>query len=182
MCPELEQLVTEHPVRERLRGQLMIALYRCGRQADALQTYQEGRSLLVEELAVEPGPELRKLQQAVLEQDPALDLPAAPPGRPEGRRAGRAGRCGGRWARRTSPPRLILGRGRRRIPVPHRRIRRITLALGTAAALAALTSCRCPATRAAHTALNGNLVALVSASDGAVRATVPLQRRPPAWR
>ncbi len=75
VCPELEQLVTEHPLRERLRGQLMVALYRCGRQADALETYRAGRSLLVEELAVEPGPQLRKLQQAVLEQDTALDLP-----------------------------------------------------------------------------------------------------------
>jgi DNA-binding SARP family transcriptional activator len=74
VCPELEQLVAEHPMRERLRGQLMIAPYRCGRQADALQTYRAGRSLLVEELAVEPGPQLRKLQLAVLEQDAALDL------------------------------------------------------------------------------------------------------------
>ena len=75
VCPELEQLVTEHPLRERLRGQLMVALYRCGRQADALETYRAGRSLLVEELAVEPGPQLRKLQLALLEQDTALDLP-----------------------------------------------------------------------------------------------------------
>jgi DNA-binding SARP family transcriptional activator len=55
VCPELEQLVAEHPMRERLRGQLMITLYRCGRQADALETYRAGRSLLVEEL----GPQLR---------------------------------------------------------------------------------------------------------------------------
>ena len=82
VCPELEQLVAEHPLRERLRGQLMVALYRCGRQADALETYRAGRSLLVEELAVEPGPQLRKLQLAVLEQDSALDLP--PPAGPAG--------------------------------------------------------------------------------------------------
>ena len=77
VCPELEQLVTEHPLRERLRGQLMLALYRSGRQADALETYRAGRSLLVEELALEPGPQLRELELAMLEQDTALDLPRA---------------------------------------------------------------------------------------------------------
>ena len=103
VCPELEQLVTEHPLRERLRGQLMVALYRCGRQADALESYRAGRSLLVEELAVEPGPQLRKLQLAVLEQDTALDLPppavqaghrSRAPGRPSGRGRPRASRRG----------------------------------------------------------------------------------------
>ena len=77
LCPELEQLVAEHPLHERLRGQLMVALYRSGRQADALETYRAGRSLLVEELAVEPGPQLKKLQLAVLEQDASLELPSA---------------------------------------------------------------------------------------------------------
>src|SRR6516225_6109489 len=86
LCPELEQLVAEHPLRERLRGQLMLALYRSGRQAEALETYRAGRSLLAEELAVEPGPQLRQLQLAVLGQDKGLDLPQPaapyPPGPP----------------------------------------------------------------------------------------------------
>jgi DNA-binding SARP family transcriptional activator len=75
---ELESLVAEHPLRERLRELLMLALYRSGRQAEALEAYQAARTALTEELGIEPGRELRELQQAILGQDPALDLP--PPG------------------------------------------------------------------------------------------------------
>jgi ABC-type transport system substrate-binding protein/DNA-binding SARP family transcriptional activator len=183
VCPELEQLVTEHPMRERLRGQLMIALYRCGRQADALQTYQEGRSLLVEELAVEPGPQLRKLQLAVLEQDPALDLPP-PAARQDAREAippavGAPDVAADQSGVATDPPAASRpGPGMRPRPRPRRWIRRITLPLGIAAALAALALVPLSRHGAAQTPLNGNLVALVSASDGAVQATVPLQAPP----
>jgi DNA-binding SARP family transcriptional activator len=72
LIPELEGLVQEHPLRERLRGQLMVALYRSGRQADALEVYREGRRLLDQELGLQPGDELRQLERAILEQDPAL--------------------------------------------------------------------------------------------------------------
>jgi YVTN family beta-propeller protein len=77
LVPELERLVREHPLRERLRGQLMLALYRCGRQADALQAYRAGRRLLDEELGLQPGEELRHLERAILEQDPSLASSAA---------------------------------------------------------------------------------------------------------
>jgi DNA-binding SARP family transcriptional activator len=71
---ELEALVHEHPLRERLRTQLMLALYRSGRQAEALDVYQDTRRALTEELGIEPSQELRELQQAILRQDPALSL------------------------------------------------------------------------------------------------------------
>ena len=72
VIPTLEGLVAAHPLRERLRGQLILALYRAGRQAEALETYRETRRVLVEELAIEPSPELRELERAILRQDPAL--------------------------------------------------------------------------------------------------------------
>ena len=72
---ELEALVREHPLREHLRAQLMLALYRAGRQAEALETYQAARRALVDELGIEPGRTLRELHQQILRQDPALDLP-----------------------------------------------------------------------------------------------------------
>ena len=73
---QLETLIAEHPYREGLRAQLMLALYRCDRQADALQAYHEARRTLIEELGIEPGERLRGLEQAILSQDPALAVPA----------------------------------------------------------------------------------------------------------
>jgi DNA-binding SARP family transcriptional activator len=73
---ELESLVVEHPLRERLRRYLMTALYRSGRQAEALGIYQDARRALVEELGIDPSPELQDLEQAILRHDRGLDLPA----------------------------------------------------------------------------------------------------------
>src|SRR5262245_40198224 len=74
---ELERLVAQHPLRERLRGQLMLTLYRSGRQAEALAAYQSARSALVEELGIEPGSALQELERALLRQDPSLIAAAA---------------------------------------------------------------------------------------------------------
>jgi DNA-binding SARP family transcriptional activator len=74
---ELEALVAQHPLRERLRGQLMLSLYRSGRQAEALAAYQAARATLVDELGIEPGRELRDLHEAILRQDEQLELPAS---------------------------------------------------------------------------------------------------------
>ncbi len=100
---ELRDLVTREPLRERLRGQLMLALYRSGRQADALEVYRGYRRTLSEELGLEPGPGLGQLELAILARDPALDLPAVAaarvaiePGRLGLRLCRRAG-IGGRW-------------------------------------------------------------------------------------
>jgi len=89
---ELERLLAEHPLRERLCAQLMLALYRSGRQAESLQTYRDARRALVEELGIEPGKPLQELHQAVLRQDPALDSPAASRGIVEPMRAAFVGR------------------------------------------------------------------------------------------
>jgi DNA-binding SARP family transcriptional activator len=78
---ELEDLVAAHPFRERLRGQLMLALYRDGRQAEAVDVYRRAREEFVAQLGIEPGPALQRLQQAILRQDPALAGPLPAPER-----------------------------------------------------------------------------------------------------
>ncbi|WP_416585331.1 BTAD domain-containing putative transcriptional regulator [Mycolicibacterium elephantis] len=75
---ELEAAVAEAPLRERRWGQLMLALYRAGRQGEALGAYQRARSLLADELGVDPGPDLRRLEAAIVAQDSALEVPVAP--------------------------------------------------------------------------------------------------------
>jgi predicted ATPase/DNA-binding SARP family transcriptional activator len=96
VVPELEALIAEHPYRERLRRQLMLALYRVGRQAEALELYQDTRRVLVEELGIDPSPELRQVEAAILRHDPSLELR-----RPWGRDAGNL----------PVPPSPLIGRG-----------------------------------------------------------------------
>jgi len=166
LCSELGQLVAEHPLRERLRGQLMLALYRSGRQADALESYRAVRALLVHELAVEPGPQLRQFQLAILAQDPALDLPR-PVARPG--IAPPAEVPAGPAAPGEGSPETAAHPGRRR------RTWRAGLALGAVAALAVLAVLvPLPRHAAAAMPVNANLLALISPADGTVRATVPL--------
>jgi DNA-binding SARP family transcriptional activator/ABC-type transport system substrate-binding protein/DNA-binding beta-propeller fold protein YncE len=87
LVAELESLSNKHPLRERLHGQLMLALYRCGRQAEALETYKELRQHLRDELGLDPSPALQRLEQAILRQDPALELAAEVPAGEDGRPA-----------------------------------------------------------------------------------------------
>ncbi len=88
LVPELERLVAEHPLRERLLGALMLALYRAGRQTDALDAFRAARERLVQELGLEPGPELHELQQRILRHAPSLSPPrrTVPAGGPRRRR------------------------------------------------------------------------------------------------
>jgi DNA-binding SARP family transcriptional activator/tetratricopeptide (TPR) repeat protein len=76
---ELGELAAQYPLRERPRGQLMLALYRCGRVAEALQVYQLTRRSMIDELGIDPSERLRQLEQSILASDPSLDLPAAAP-------------------------------------------------------------------------------------------------------
>jgi predicted ATPase/DNA-binding SARP family transcriptional activator len=78
LVSEIQALVAEHPLRERMRAHLMVALYRAGRQAEALETMREGRELFVGELGIEPGPELRRVEQLILAHDPELAADSAP--------------------------------------------------------------------------------------------------------
>lgn len=86
VVPELERLIAENPFREGLRARLMLALYRAGRQADALQAYQEARRVLVDELGIEPSPAIQRLERQILNQDPGLAAPDTfgPAPRPSG--------------------------------------------------------------------------------------------------
>ena len=115
LVAELEGLVREHPLRERLRAQLMLALYRSGRQAEALEAYQAARRTLVDELGIEPGRSLRELERAVLTQAPSLDL-AAPSGEtgetPDGSRGAFVGREAELRALLADLDDALAGRGR----------------------------------------------------------------------
>ena len=78
LISELEELVARYPLRERLRGQLMLALYRSGRQAEALDLYRRTRETLIDELGIEPSPELQELERAILQQDKSLEVGRRP--------------------------------------------------------------------------------------------------------
>ena len=154
---ELRALCGEHPLRERLRAQRMLALYRCGRQDEALRAYDETRRALVEAAGLEPGPELRRLQQRILEQDPDLDGPA-----PAAREAAAA--AGGRPARRRRPVFLAAGLG----------------AVAAAAIVFAVTSGGDEPSAPAAATLHGNTVAVLDAATGRVTRQVPVGRAPSA--
>jgi DNA-binding SARP family transcriptional activator len=156
---ELEGLVADQPLRERLRGQLMLALYRCERQAEALEVFREGRSRLVGDLGLEPGPELRALEAAILAHSPELAAPAR-------RRSARP---------QAGPPKR---RRLRLLPV----IVVASAVLLSAAALAAMREDEPEpaAVKAAPPALDisGNAVAGVDPRTGAPRLALPLPGRP----
>jgi DNA-binding SARP family transcriptional activator len=152
LLPELEALTREEPLRERRRAQLMLALYRSGRQADALGVYRQGRRLLADELGLEPGEELRQLEKAILEHDPELAAPARP-----------------RRSEATSGP--LRRRSRYRVAVV---VGALLLAGALTAVILALTGGRDVVT------VVPNSVAAVDPKTGRVEADVPIGGHPVA--
>jgi WD40 repeat protein/DNA-binding SARP family transcriptional activator len=142
VAAELDALVAEHPLRERLHAQRMLALYRSGRQAEALDAYRWARHVLVEEIGVEPGPELRRLHEAILRQDPELDPAAAEAVEP--------------------PPEMDAAASERARALA---LRRLTDTAGRIAA-------ERPVLRAAEDDMVGNIVELQAARERAVLGTV----------
>jgi DNA-binding SARP family transcriptional activator/streptogramin lyase len=139
LVPELERLVKEHPHRERLLAQLMLALYRCGRQKDALERYQSARHQLIEEVGLEPGPELQQLQQAILRHDPELtvqpltDAVASQPvghARPARRRAGILAAAAATLAAAIAVPLVLLTGGSSVIALSRRSLAELDLGSG----------------------------------------------------
>jgi YVTN family beta-propeller protein len=158
VASEIEPLIAEHPLRERLRRLQMLALYRCGRQAEALEAYRAARRTLVEEVGVEPGPEMRELHEAILRQDPALDAPARPQAAPPAPTAERPA---------TAPPPVHAVPGLGRVPALA-----VVAALGLAVVLLVIGVVS--GDDEADTTIAENSVALLDPSSGEVRSEIPL--------
>jgi DNA-binding SARP family transcriptional activator/streptogramin lyase len=178
---DLGALLADHPYRERLYAQLMLALYRSGRQAEALEAYQRARATLREELGIEPGPDLQRLHTAILRQDPALQHPGpanlSSGESGAGAQAGPGGPGGAPSALSApAPPRSRLGGA----PPTRRRLRRLGLIAVPGIALAVgagllLTLARPGAVRVV---LRANSVAVVDAATGSLVADIPAGAHP----
>jgi YVTN family beta-propeller protein len=168
LCPELEALVAEHSLRERPRGQLMLALYRSGRQADALDVYRAGRSLLVEELALEPGPQLQRLERAILEHDTELELP---------RPAHRPIVSAVAPLEIADPPEDPGVNPRPAVRARARRFAALAMAVSAAAAGFAVVP-DLGGSAPAQRPMNANVLTLISPGNARILATVKLRARP----
>jgi YVTN family beta-propeller protein len=155
---ELQGLVAEHPLRDRLRGQLMLALYRAGRKAEALRVYEEARRALAEELGLEPSEGLQRLQRAVLTDEPSLSEPVRAP-------RARAARVG-----RPPVPRFA---GRRRMLLGVGGV--LVLAAALAVAVLAMTRDR-PSARIVSVAPNS--LAEIDPATNRIVADIPVGARP----
>jgi len=187
LVAELEGLVAEHPLRERLRAQLMVALYRCGRQADALDAYGEARRALLDELGVEPGPALRELQAAILRQAPELaPAPTAWP-RPLGaspRRRALLAAGGALLVGAAVGAAVLAGSDQDHLRALPRTDAVVAIDPASARVTGAVGVGPSPSHLAADgrtlwvTNANGHSVSRVDAADGAVRQTVPVGNGP----
>ena len=163
LVPELEALVASHPYHEPFHRQLMVALYRSGRQSEALGAYRRARGLLVDELGIEPGPDLRRTEQAILRQDPELEQPPKVhqhrPGPPEPAPPG-------------GPPGPAAASGRRR----HRP--RALITAGVALAVAATVAVPLALRTAAGASVPANGMGVLSASGTSVTAGLAMPSAP----
>ena len=148
LCAELEAQVERHPLRERLQGQLMLALYRSGRQAEALERYSAARRSLQGELGIEPGRGLQELQRRILDQDPALDPPPKP-----------------------SPVARVVGQGGLRRGA-------VIAIVGGLLLLGAVIGAILTRDREPRVELRPNSVAVIDPGSGEVEAAVPVGARP----
>ncbi len=159
LVPELEELVASHPYHESFRRQLMLALYRSGRQSEALAAYRRARGLLVGELGIEPGPDLRRMEQAILRQDPVLEQRPAVRARAHG-------------PPEPAPPMTLpdsaAGSGRRQ---RRRALIAAGLALGVAVAVGLPLALR---TAEARASVPGDGIGVLSASGTSVTAALTL--------
>jgi YVTN family beta-propeller protein len=160
LIAELERLVAENPYRERLLGQLLLALYRSGRQAEALDAYRRARRTLTDELGIAPGPRLQELERSILRQDASLDAPAPPPP-PEG--APRAGKPSTE-ARPAHPWKLAFATA-------------LVLVLAVAGALVVALRDRSEPAQKPVT-LTGNSVAVIDPMTNTIVAEIPIGARP----
>ena len=177
---DLGALLADHPYRECLHAQLMLALYRSGRQAEALEVYQRARAALHDELGIEPGPELQRLHTAILRQDPVLQHPGPASPSPGGPgidvRAGPGGPGGAPSApSAAAPPRSRPGGS----PLSGQRLRRLGLIAvpGVAVAVAAGLLLTLARPGAARVVLRANSVAVVDAA-GSLVADIPAGAHP----
>jgi ABC-type transport system substrate-binding protein/DNA-binding SARP family transcriptional activator/DNA-binding beta-propeller fold protein YncE len=191
VCAELEGLVADHPFRERLRRQLMLAMYLSGRQADALSVYRDGRELMRTELGLEPAPDLQLLQQIILRHEPVLNGTPSPSPHVDPPTSGvsapgllehQAVESATGRARGSDPEH---GQPAAASPSPHRvRLVTVVLAVVCTFGLGAVVAVRGgdggdPAAPRQPVALTSHhWVALLDQDSGAVLATVPLSARP----
>ena len=167
LVPELQALVAQHPLREQLRGQLMLALYRSGRQAEALQVYRETRAYFVEELGLEPGPSLRTIEQAILRHEAVLDVP-----QPDAGAVAVASPSPSPSPLETTPITPATIPARRRVPV----MGLVAAAIAITAAIAIPLVVRDSGVRPAHA--QGNALGSVSARGGELGGSVALPAAP----
>jgi YVTN family beta-propeller protein len=158
LVPELERLVAEHPLRERLRGQQMLALYRSGRQVAALETFRAARSLLNDQLGLDPSPQLKELERAILRHEDVGRAEAPSHGATAATTPSEGGRA-------------LSGRSRRAV---------LAIAIGICATAAAVALLLATGGSASQRPTHGDAVALVSAGRSALKALIPLRAGPTA--